>query len=277
MHSVRSASDSTFTAKSLRRKSTGRCVGRRRYVRSLAVRHLVHKLLDLLYPPTCCACDDPAPQPGFCIRCSTRLRFLRPPLCSLCGTPFETRDSLNHLCSQCLSSPPTYHWARAALAYDSSQPSHPLVRAIQHYKYDRDVSLAPALTRLLLQNLPAEAAPEVIVPVPLHPERLRWRGFNQALLLARGVAQHLHCGVATRALRRTRPTTPQVGLGESERRRNVRGAFAVHDPAALAGRAVLLIDDVLTTGATVNECSRSLLRAGASSVQVLTLARGVLA
>jgi len=117
---------------------------------------------------------------------------------------------------------------------------------------------------------------DLLVPVPLHLRRLRWRGFNQALLLTRPLAQRCGARLDPFVLARTRPTSPQVGLDEAARRRNIAGAFAVRDPAVVRRRSVLLIDDVYTTGATVEECARVLRRAGASRVDVLVLARAVL-
>lgn len=116
---------------------------------------------------------------------------------------------------------------------------------------------------------------DAIVPVPLHIARLRWRGFNQAVLLARPLARSWRIPLEPLALRRSRPTAPQVGLGEVERRRNIAGAFEIRDAAAIRGRRVLLVDDVFTTGATVEECSRVLLKGGALAVDVAVLARAL--
>lgn len=168
--------------------------------------------------------------------------------------------------------------ARACATYVASAPaSAPLKRALQRYKYVPDVSLAPALGRLLLVHCPlTPASYDVLVPVPLHIRRLRWRGFNQAQLLARHVARQNRLPLDPFALERTRATDPQVELDDDARRRNVNGAFVVPDAARVRGRRVLLVDDVYTTGATANECSRTLLRAGARHVDVLVLARAIL-
>jgi ComF family protein len=153
--------------------------------------------------------------------------------------------------------------------------SDPLKMVLQRYKYSRDVSLARPLGALLAERAPLPIGDyDVLMPVPLHIDRLRWRGFNQALLLAHRLAG----GVAVDAmsLQRVRPTVPQVELTETERRRNVAGAFRVARPDRVRGRRILLVDDVYTTGATVDECSRALLRAAARAVDVLVLARAVL-
>jgi ComF family protein len=155
--------------------------------------------------------------------------------------------------------------------------SHPLKTVLQRYKYNRDVSLALPLAQLLIERLPFRVLHyDVLMPVPLHLDRLRWRGFNQAQLLATALARSSGVRVDAFSLRRIRPTIPQVQLNETARRRNVAQAFQVARPQRVQGQRILLFDDVYTTGATVNECSRMLRRAGARSVDVLVLARAVL-
>ena len=178
----------------------------------------------------------------------------------------------------CLQHPPHFHCARACTIYDAAERSgHPLKAVLQQYKYNRDVWLAGPLGALLLERAPLGIdGYDVMMPVPLHLQRLRWRGFNQAQLLARPLARAAGVPLDPYSLQRVRPTRPQVELDEKERRRNVAGAFRVSRPKAVAGHRILLVDDVYTTGATVDECSRVLLRAGARSVDVLALARAVL-
>jgi ComF family protein len=144
---------------------------------------------------------------------------------------------------------------------------------LQRFKYGRDVTLAPVLGALLVERCPLPVDHDLLIPVPLDLERLRWRGFNQALALGRILAARRHRPLHPMALRRCRITPPQVGLNEAERRRNIAGAFAVRDRAAVRGRTILLVDDVMTTGATVDECAKTLRRAGARRVDVLVLAR----
>jgi len=187
-----------------------------------------------------------------------------------CGAPFTSGP--DHLCEKCLRHPPHFARARAAAHYRSAA-ADPLATTIARFKYGFDSTLAPLLTEALCRNLPFPLDHDLIVPVPLHIDRLRWRGFNQAALLARGLGRRINIACDPMLLRRSRPTPPQVGLGEAERRRNIRGAFAVRRPGSCAGRAILLIDDVYTTGATANECARTLLRAGARRVDVLVIAR----
>jgi competence protein ComFC len=149
---------------------------------------------------------------------------------------------------------------------------------VQKFKYGRKVSLGKPLGRLMAhgcQEFLKECQVDLIVPVPLHPKRLRWRGFNQSLLLARQVHRLYELPLDPFVLYRDRETAPQTELTEDERRKNVRGAFAIHPGKSLKEKSVLLVDDVYTSGATVNECSRALVRGGAKAVHVLTLARTV--
>jgi ComF family protein len=149
---------------------------------------------------------------------------------------------------------------------------------VQKFKYGRKVSLGKPLGRLMAQGCEEflrECQADLIVPVPLHPRRLRWRGFNQSLLLSRQVSRRYNVPVEPFALYRARETVPQTELTEDERRKNVRGAFAINAGKSMKGRSVLLVDDVYTSGATVNECSRVLIRGGAREVTILTLARAI--
>jgi ComF family protein len=149
---------------------------------------------------------------------------------------------------------------------------------VQKFKYGRKISLGKPLGRLMAQGCRqflSEWHVDLIVPVPLHPRRLRWRGFNQSLLLAKQVSRQYEVPVDPFVLQRKRETAPQTQLAEDERRKNVRGAFATDPAKSLKGKSVLLVDDVYTSGATVNECSRVLLHDRAKEVYVLTLARTV--
>lgn len=173
--------------------------------------------------------------------------------------------------------PPSFRRARAGALYRAAAPDDPLRRALHRYKYARDITMArPLGTLFATAGNTVGSDLELIVPVPLHLTRLRWRGFNQAQLLARPLSRSTGVPIDTHALDRIRPTRAQVGLHEHERRANVRGAFRVYDRARVANRRILLVDDVYTTGATVNECARVLRNAGANSVDVLVLARAIL-
>lgn len=162
--------------------------------------------------------------------------------------------------------------ARACATYER-HALNPLIDVLQRLKYGRDVSVTKILAAYMTERLPLTVDHDLIVPVPLHRQRLRWRGFNQSAALARAVGRVAHRRVDPLVLSRVRATPSQVGLGVSERRRNVRGAFAVRRPDGLRGCSVLLVDDVMTTGATADACARALLSAGAQSVRVAVLAR----
>jgi ComF family protein len=223
--------------------------------------------LTLLYPARCCACDAACDEAAtFCITCALSLEPIGR-ACPRCGLP---SDGPAVACLQCLERPPPFARARAPFLFGGA-----LARAIRRFKWAERPELGGPLARLL----PPEAASgtDLIVPVPLHARRLRSREFNQAALLALAFGRSLGRRgprVELRALTRVRDTPPQSALGAAERRRNVRDAFTV-EPGRIAGRRVLLVDDVLTTGATAEACALALGRAGAAEVAVLTLARAM--
>ena len=212
----------------------------------------------------------------FCSSCWARMAPVGPPLCPQCGWPFPSPRALEasptHLCGRCRTTRVHFTVARAATLYEAKGPGREAILAFKHTGRD---SLGRHLAELMAERsgpIMAEGPWDVLAPVPLHPRRERERGFNQAAFLARHLARRVGLPVAARALRRVRETPPQSG-DPTDRQRNVRGAFAVARPAQVAGRHVLLIDDVLTTGATANECARALRRSGARRVGVFTLAR----
>ncbi len=227
-------------------------------------------LLELCLPAVCPLCHEPlAATEPFCAACLASLAPLTSPCCPRCNLPFVGVDGSDHLCLSCLHTPPPFAWARAAGRYDDV-----LSLAVQRFKYQGDFNLDKPLARLLhdaLRQTLHDFRPDLLVAVPLHPTRLRHRSYNQALLLARSLGRRMQVPAPARLLLRTRPTPPQIGLKALERRRNLRGAFAVCGD--LAGERILLIDDVMTTGATARECSRTLLEAGAGEVAVAVLAR----
>jgi ComF family protein len=233
---------------------------------------MVMKILDLLFPPLCIACREQVSESGFCAACWSALVFLDGPGCACCGTPFAVALEGETLCAACLARPPAFTRARAILAYD--QKSRGPILALKHA--DR-LDLVPGFARWLERagrELLAET--DLIVPVPLHRFRLWTRRYNQAAELARALSRRTGRPSDTQALRRTRPTPSQGAMVSARaRRRNVMGAFQVPDASRVAGRNILLVDDVLTTGATVEAAARALKRAGAAKVQVLALARVV--
>lgn len=229
-------------------------------------------LLDLLYPPSCAACGarlalrDPAP---WCLPCSASVEVLRPPYCASCGEPFDGEGPV-HPCRRCLEAPPPFSLARAPLVYGGA-----VQEALARYKFGGQEFLGRELGALLAAGAPDldPARYELVALVPLHPRRLASRGFDQAAALGRAVARAHRLAFAPRLLRRLRHTPPQSRLTGAARVRNVAGAFEVARPREALGRRVLLVDDVLTTGATARVCARALRQAGAADVAVLTLAR----
>lgn len=235
-------------------------------------RRLARAALDLLLPPRCPVCREIAGGDGrYCAACWAGLTFITAPLCARCGTPFDIDRGPNAICGACLMAPPRFTAARAAMAYDGS--ARAVLLGFKHgdRQYLARV-MAPQLVRAGVGWLGPGA---LLVPVPLHRWRLWRRGFNQAAVLAQAVGRRSATPVAVDALVRVRATELSRGLGRGARARNVRGAFRVGRPAAVAGRDIVLVDDVLTTGATAEACARMLFRAGAHSVRVLTWARVV--
>jgi ComF family protein len=261
-------------------------------------RRLVRAILDALFPVRCGVCGRlfrPVPStegrqssrdPGgefrremadvVCGGCMDDFTPIIDPFCDCCGVPFGGPVGDHHRCGDCLLTPPDFGMARAVGIYDGS-----LRTLIHGVKYGGRIGIARSLGRLLFSafeaHWPADGdGIDRVIPVPLHARRMRARGFNQAHLLVRdwprlGAPEGLT--VQPRALIRARHTASQVGLSRRRRRQNVKNAFSVTDPESIGGKQVLLVDDVLTTGATVEECVRVLRRAGAKRVDVLTLAR----
>ncbi len=236
------------------------------------------KLIDIIYPPRCHVCHgflrEEHSRNGikfFCQACSADFRKISSPLCNICGTPFISETQEDHPCEDCLRKAPFYETTRAPYLYEGA-----IMKAIHQFKYGAKSFLADSLGPLLAQFAESwvkESDKYLTIPVPLHPKRLRERGFNQSLLLARYVASRLDTELDFLSLRRLRYTLPQTGLGKEERRKNVRGAFQLKNPEAVKGKTVLLVDDVATTGNTLNECSRILKRYDCENISCMVLAR----
>jgi ComF family protein len=240
-----------------------------------ALRRGLDGALGLLLPPRCLGCGQTIDRQGrLCAGCWRGLTFLGPPLCRCCGYPLPSALPEAPLCGACAADPPAYDRARAALRYDDGARG-----LILRFKHADRTDVVPAFGAWLGRagaELLAEA--ELVAPVPLHRWRLLRRGYNQAALLAQAVGRLNGVAVVPDLLQRIAATASQQGLSGRQRRANVTsGAFRVHPwhQGRVGGRAVLLIDDVLTTGATVSACARVLRRAGAARVDVLCLARVV--
>jgi ComF family protein len=227
---------------------------------------MLHALLELLYPPACIACAKVMPvRAAFCETCDVAVERLPPSRCRTCAEP----GTFPHdTCPRCHASPPPFSRAWAPFAHEG-----PVARAIHRFKYEDHPELAPALAELLASECRhfLSQAPRLLVALPLHARRFRERKYDQTQLLAGELARATRRQAPVGLLSRARETRRQVGLSESERALNVSGAFTA--APSVAGREVLLVDDVLTTGATVRAAATALQEAGATRVEVLTLAR----
>jgi len=241
--------------------------------RKSTVLHLLQRewqgLVDFLLPPACPLCLGPLAPPrrhGLCSTCLAALPPLPAASCPLCREPYVTQDGRPHLCADCLRQPPPFAVVHAAGLYAGGWRE-----AIHRFKFGGRLALDRALAEVMAQALPPAGEWELLLPVPQHPRRLRERLIHPSLLLARCLGRRLQLPVIPDLLLREAFVRPQQGLPAAARRQNVAGSFRAQ--AAVAGRRVLLVDDVMTTGATLAECSRSLLTAGAARVEALVAAR----
>ncbi len=231
-------------------------------------------LLDLVFPRTCVACGAEAAE-GFralCWDCMAQESYITDPYCARCGDPVDGEVQHAYTCSWCRKSVPAFRCARSAVHFRG-----PVRAALHVLKYERGVETAPDLAILLegcVRTHFARVRFDAIVPIPLYAARRRSRTFNQSALLGSSLGAKLGVTCDTQLLRRVRWTGTQTELKVDARKRNVAGAFAAPRPEWVAGRTLLLVDDVMTTGATVNECAKVLTAAGAAAVDVVTVARG---
>lgn len=275
---------------------------------STIVKKLYKIFTETIFPPKCLVCRsfiDPPQSDGtgyssavdlnlniqsqverlfakyLCWNCIGGLVVVESPLCSCCGLPFESRHGLDHCCGDCSTAPKKFRVARAPLVYEQV-----FTEVIHCYKYKGKIQLARPLGELLFSALRLfwdQNSIDVVIPVPLHLKRFRQRGFNQAYLLTRDWQNFAELmpfdlgdfEIERDVLFRTVPTTPQTGLGRQQRAANIKNAFEVVNEAKIIDKRILLVDDVYTTGATVDECARLLLHHGAAHVDVLSLARAV--
>jgi ComF family protein len=230
-------------------------------------------VLDALLPPSCLTCDAPVETQGqLCATCFTDTTFISEPLCRRCGVPFaHAQAAPGRTCESCLANPPPWGEARGALAYDNQ--SRRLVLPLKHA--DRPDLAAALATMMARAGASLLRRADLLVPVPLHRSRLFARRYNQSVLLARHLSRLSRVPSLPDALRRTRATTPLGDLSAAQRAHTLAGAIEVRDirRPALANQRILLVDDVLTSGATARECTNALLDAGAAAVDVLVAAR----
>ncbi|WP_294318958.1 ComF family protein [uncultured Sphingomonas sp.] len=229
----------------------------------------IAQLVALAIPPRCPGCGTVVEADHrFCATCWAGLRFLGDPACAACGMPMAIDQGPGMRCGPCLVRLPVHDGVRAAVAYG------PVARDVAlKLKYGGRLALATTMARLMLRHLAADAT--CLVPVPLHRRRLWTRGYNQSVLIAAALGRMRGVPMLRDALRRTRATPPLRGMNGRARAKAVRGAFVVSDPATVAGQSVVLVDDVHTSGATVDACAAALRRAGAARVMVLCWARVV--
>ena len=235
---------------------------------------ILQALLDLLYPPRCEVCDTLGPE-AFCAQCLAQVLPHEPPECRLCGALLPRSPVTRDICAECAQTRRHYDGARSVGIHTAT-----LRTAVLQFKFHNRRRLQGPLARLLADRLEVEQEPpqglplrqvDCLVPVPLHPRRRQWRGFDQALLLSTELSRLTGLPLVI-GLARTRPTTPQIRLTPQEREDNVRGAFAAVGHA-VAGKRILLIDDVYTTGATVSQAARAAKDGGAAAAYVLTVSR----
>jgi ComF family protein len=242
----------------------------------VGLRELLNNVGDIIFPPQCLACGeilDPPARHIFCSLCREKIRFITGSLCPICGMPFEDSPAPSHICGSCIEARPHYNQARAAVSFETI-----IMDAIHKFKYGRSMSLGNALGSFMADfAFPDFDLTEysLLMPVPLHVKKLRQRGFNQSLLLARALGKKHNLPVNFSLLKRSKFTLSQTGLHKNEREKNIKGAFIVTDKEKIVGEKIILIDDVYTTGATINECAKTLVKAGAEKVAALTLARVV--
>ena len=235
---------------------------------ALALR-LARPAIDFALPPRYAGCGLIVGEVGsFCLDCWTKLDFLGACGCQRCGIPLEATDS--EICAACLAQPSPVDRMRAAVAYGEIARSLAL-----RLKYSRKTALAATMARYMAVHLDDYASDSVLMPVPLHRRRLWGRGFNQAVLIARALAETKHLRVECRTLVRTRATPPLKEMSMVQRRRAVSGAFGLAAGQTVRGRKIILVDDVLTTGSTASACARVLKRAGAERVELISWARVV--
>ena len=231
-------------------------------------------LSEVIFPPQCLGCKEilhPFNGQIFCASCNNKIKFISGSICSVCGTTFPDSPAESHLCGECLEKIPYFSFARAVFSYEEI-----ILNAIHQFKYKRNMSIGETLASFMADFYFPDidfTDYSLIVPVPLHVKRLRERGFNQSLILARAIEGKRKIPVDFSLLKRHKFTLTQTGSNKKERKQNIKGAFEIRNPKKILGKNIILIDDVYTTGATVNECAKTLIKAGTRKVSVLTLAR----
>lgn len=242
------------------------------------LRKLGEELLELVFPPACALCERIGTE-LICTDCREQFQFIEPPYCQHCGRPLSESAQRAVVCGECRQNIPRFDAARAVGLHTQA-----LREAVLKFKFGRRQRLVEPLAQLLAQRISAETSRpnglawsqlNGLVPVVLHPQRRGWRGFDQAILLSRRLSALTEIPCLENVLVRTKNTMPQIGLSPARRRQNVRGAFEVIDERVITGGSFLLIDDVYTTGSTMNAAAQVLRKSGAETIYALTLTRAV--
>ena len=243
----------------------------------------IKHLSQIIYPPRCVVCRDFLWQAPFiegdfpysiCAACISGFSTIEAPFCTICGMPFASDQIENHPCEDCLQTKPYFQGAYAPYRYEG-----PVVEAVHRLKYGQKTFVANSVGPLLAEFVKTRFKNPrsfLTIPVPLHPKRLRERGFNQSLLLAKHIAKKFNGELDFLSLIRTKYTRSQTTLSKKERQQNVKSAFHLKTPEAVRKKTILLVDDVATTGNTLNECARVLTSGGAEAVFCVTLAKAVI-
>lgn len=232
-------------------------------------------LFNIILPPRCAYCGKIiADEHGICAKCFKKLHFISEPYCKICGTPFENETEIatssHFICPNCASKKRITRFNRSAVIYDDFSK-----KALLSFKFQDKTSLSKLFAKWLKISAHdiLEQGIDVIIPVPLSYKRLIARKYNQAAVLASELSKLINVPVLPLTLIKTRHTKPQAKLKENLRAQNIKNAYSVKNSAQIKGKRVLLIDDIMTTGSTLNECARTLLKAGAKTVDTLTVAR----
>lgn len=238
------------------------------------IRPTTNRLLDILYPPLCIACRGNVHENGnICAKCWGDISFISDPQCNICGFPFDFEISKGTICPGCMQNEPSFSKSRSVFLYDEASRG-----MITSFKYNDIIENRAAYARWMARvgaDMLNEA--DLIIPVPLHFSKLVLRKYNQAALLAHELAKIVHKQVLVSAITRKKYTKPQAGFSRKARFKNISGAFKVNPKyiSILKDKKILLIDDVMTTGATAEECTKTLLKEKVARVEVLTLAKTI--
>ncbi|MDB2415140.1 ComF family protein [Rickettsiales bacterium] len=237
-----------------------------------AAKSIINNVVNIIYPPQCFSCNVSIYEHGhLCPECWESIQFVRPPYCQKCSFPFEYSIEGENLCAECIKSPPAFNKARCAFLYDDNSR-----KIVTSFKFGDKTHSHMTLAKMMISSatdLLKEV--DIIVPVPLHRLRLLKRKYNQSAILAHSISKYTDIAVVPDLLIRNRNTPPQSGLTQRQRHKNMKNAFSVREKyhQFIDEKKVMLIDDVMTTGATIEACTKALFKSGAAEVYVLTLAR----